>query len=339
MRITLLIPCHNEENAIRKSIQSWLGQTRPPDEIIVVDDSSTDSTPDILKEYEGQLTAVKTPKNLGNKSHAQEYGLQFVTGDIFIASDADTILQSDFIEKIAKDFEDPAVVAVGGYVKSLKYNWLTRHRAFEYSIGQNFHKLAQSYINFMFVIPGAAGAFRTDIFRKYLSFDHDSITEDLDFTYKLHKRGLKVHYNREAIVYTQDPSTLSCYMNQMRRWFGGGWQNLMKHHDIARLRPMVALELSLMYIEGFIFSIVMLLIPILNIRFALLFMIPYFFVSLGMSIIAAVKERRADLVLACFPYILFLYVNAYLFVEQFVLEVVLRKQHRVWFTPKRVSLV
>jgi cellulose synthase/poly-beta-1,6-N-acetylglucosamine synthase-like glycosyltransferase len=334
MRVSLLIPCHNEETLIRLSIASWLSQTRPPDEIIVVDDSSTDGTPAILAEFADRVTVVRTPSNLGNKSYAQEFGLRFVTGEMFITTDADTVLAPDFVERIEKDFVDPETAAVGGYVKSLQYNWLTMHRAFEYAVGQNFHKLAQSYLEFMFVIPGAAGAFRTEIFKRYLLFDHDTITEDLDFTYKLHKLGFKIVYDRHAVVYTQDPISLRGYITQMRRWLGGGWQNLLKHHDIA-LRPVQALELSLMYVEGFAFSVLTFLVPLLNLRFALLFALPYFLMTFVFSVYAAVRERRKDLLLAAFPHMLLLYINSYLFLEQFVVEVVFKRKHLAWLTPER----
>ena len=62
---------------------------------MVVDDSSTDATPSILAEYADRITVVRTPQNFGNKSYAQEYGLQYVTGDVFISTDGDTILDRD----------------------------------------------------------------------------------------------------------------------------------------------------------------------------------------------------------------------------------------------------
>ncbi|MCP6756997.1 hypothetical protein NL533_35750, partial [Klebsiella pneumoniae] len=62
---------------------------------------------------------------------------------------------------------------------------------------------------------------------------------------------------------TQDPPTLTNYINQMRRWYDGGWQNLLKHYKIAQ-NPVRALELSLIYIEGLAFSILLFLVPILN---------------------------------------------------------------------------
>ena len=337
MRVSLFIPCYNEEKSIRKSVESWLSQSRLADEIIVVNDSSTDGTLAILEEYADKIKIVTTPRNMGNKSHAQEYGLQFVTGDILVTSDGDTVLDYRFIEEISSCFDDPEVAAAGGYVRSMRYNWLTLCRAFDYTIGQNLHKLAQSYLDFMLVIPGAAGAFRASVFREYLKFDHDTITEDLDSTYKLHKSRFKIAYNRKAIVLTQDPATIRSYINQMRRWYGGGWQNLKKHFDIVT-RPVQALELSLTYIEGLVFSVLLFLMPFLNMYFELFFVASYFLVAVILALLVAIKEKRADMLWVPIPYLIIIFVNSYVFLEQFLMEIIFKQKNLVWFKPERVRI-
>ncbi|MEP7167553.1 MAG: glycosyltransferase [Candidatus Woesebacteria bacterium] len=336
--VTIFIPCFNEESTIAQCIESCLAQEYKANNIVVIDDSSTDNTPRILKRFGDKITVVRTPKNTGNKSHAQEFGFKGAKTDLMVTTDADTILHPEFLGRIVKNFDDPKVVAAGGYVRSMKYNWLTRARAVDYVVGQNIHKLAQSYLGFMFVIPGAAGAFRTKVFQDHLTFDHDTITEDLDFTYKLHKRGLKIAYDRSAVVFTQDPTSLYSYINQMRRWFGGGWQNLSKHLDVATMHPAQTLELSLMYIEGLVFATLLFVIPLLNITFALYFIVPYLLITSLFSIYAAIHERRGDLLLNPVPYLFLMYINAYIFIEQFIKEFVLRKKNLVWFKPERISL-
>lgn len=337
MKISLLVPCFNEEKSLEACLNSYLNQTRQFDEIIFVDDSSTDRTPEILARYADKIIVRRTPKNSGNKSHAQEFGMQFISGDIFVTTDADTILERNFAKEIEKDFTRPEVMAVAGYVRSLKYNWLTACRALDYSIGQNLYKLAQDNINFLFVIPGAAGAFRTEIFKKYIGFDHDTLTEDLDFTYKLHKNDLKLIYNRQAIAYTQDPVDLRSYINQMRRWYSGGWQNLIKHLDIVK-RPAQAFELSFMYIEGLIFSALIFLIPLLSVYAAVIFLAFYFVIAPFFAYYCAAKEDRPDFLLyfPLYPFVTF--INAYVFLEQFFKEVILRKKNLVWLKPKRITL-
>jgi len=170
-----------------------------------------------------------------------------------------------------------------------------------------------------------------------LKFDHDTLTEDLDFTYKLHKAGKRVAYNRKAIVYTQDPMTLHAYMNQMRRWLGGGWQNLMKHKTME-MKPAQALEISLIYIEGVVFSMLLFIVPLVSLKYMMYMLGYYFLVAFVFSAYAAFKERRADLVLAPIPYMFLMYVNSYIFLEQMVKEVILREKNMTWFKPERANL-
>ncbi|MCK9351983.1 MAG: glycosyltransferase family 2 protein [Candidatus Paceibacterota bacterium] len=338
MTITILIPAHNEEKSIRATINSCLQQTRPADEIMVVNDGSTDKTAEILASFGDKIKVITIAVATGNKSHAQEYGLRFVTTEFFASTDGDTILDEHFIERALSNFENKKIDAVVGYVRSMKYNWLTACRAFEYVIGQNIYKLAQSYIDYIVVIPGAAGAFRTETFKKYITFDHDTITEDLDFTYCFHKNNLLMSYDREMIVYTQDPMTVSAYANQLRRWYGGGWQNLLKHRSVITHRFNSALELSLVYSECLIFALVIFLLPFINLNSYKFFIVSYFVLASVLSLYAAVKEKRQDMVFVPFTYFFIMYVNSYLFLEQMVKEVILRKKNLYWFTPERTNM-
>ncbi len=302
-----------------------------------MNDSSKDKTPEILAKYSDKIIAIKTPKNTGNKSSAQEYGLKFVTGDVMITTDGDTLLDTKFVEEMEKSFQDPNVAAVAGYVKSLPGNWLTLCRAFYYVIGQDIHKVAQSYLNYIFVMPGAASAFRTEAFRKYITFDHDTITEDLDFTYKMHRNNFKIVYNTKAICYTQDPSDMKSYVNQMRRWYSGGWQNLMKHINIIN-HPIRALELSLIYIEGLVFSSLIFIVPILNPYLEIYLLLGTFLITMIYAIWATIRTKKISLLLVPFPYVLLIFINAALFLESFFKEVILKKKNLVWFKPERVNI-
>lgn len=334
MKISILIPCYNEEKTIKHCIKACLNQTRKADQIVVVDDGSTDNSPRLIRIFRKQINIVRIDKNVGNKSYAQEYGLQFVKGDIFISTDSDTIMHERFVENIERDFQDKSVIAVGGYVKSMKYNWLTALRELDYILGQNIHKVAQSYINSLFVIPGCAGAFRTAIFKKHITFDHDTVTEDLDFTYKLNRKRFRIFYDREAIVYTQDPMNIKSYIKQMSRWHGGGWQNLMKHSRIFS-KSANALELSLIYIEGLVFSTLLFLIPIINIHFFIRFIMLFLIFSTILGIYGSIIRRRIDLLFYSPLYIIVLFTSATVFLVECVREVVLKKQSLVWFKPER----
>jgi biofilm PGA synthesis N-glycosyltransferase PgaC len=316
-----------------------LEQTRKADEILVVNDGSTDNSQKILESFGNKIKLINIYPATGNKSHAQEVGLKHVKGDIFISTDGDTILDKNFIYYMDKSFEDDRVAAVGGYVKSIPYNWITACRAYDYIIGQNIHKLAQSKLDFMLVIPGAAGAFRTKIFNYHIGFDHDTLTEDLDFTYKLHRKKMKITYNRDAIVYTQDPVDIKSYVNQMRRWYGGGWQNLKKHLKADLIDdPRRVLELSLTYVEGLLFSILMFILPLVNIILTLKLLMIVLAITIVQSIYAAIREKRADILMVPLRYWLMMYVNSAVFLEQFFKEIFLKKNNLIWFHPARIEI-
>jgi glycosyltransferase involved in cell wall biosynthesis len=133
MKISILIPCHNEEDAIQACLESCLRQTRMPDEIVVVNDGSTDRTASILEDYRGRIKIATIANATGNKSYAQEFGLQYITGDILIMTDGDTSLDRNFVARVVPHFDDEHIAAVCGYVKSIKHNWLTACREIEYS--------------------------------------------------------------------------------------------------------------------------------------------------------------------------------------------------------------
>lgn len=335
MKITILVPAHNEERSIKATIESCINQTRKPDQILVINDGSTDRTGEILATFGKKVQVVTIPIATGNKSYAQEHGLKFVTGDVFIATDGDTQLDPDFVKNIEPHFEDPNVGAVAGYVKSLKRNWLTACREIDYVIGQDLHKVAQSNIKFLFVIPGCAGAFRTKMFKELIKFEHDTLTEDLDFTYKMHTAYKDIVFENKAFVYTQDPFTLYAYINQIRRWYSGGWQNLKKHLPSVINRPLIALELSLIYIEGIIFSTLLFMMPLLSLNFFLFYLISNFMFIFAISIYASIRRKRIDLMLYSPFYMILIFVNALIFLEQFTSEIVMGRKLDIWFKPER----
>lgn len=335
--ITILIPAHNEEKMIASCVDSCLMQTRAADQIIVVNDGSTDATGAILARYGDGITVITNVIATGNKSRAQEIGLPYITSDIFIATDGDTVLDEHFVENIEREFmEHPETGAVAGYVQSMKGNYLTAAREIDYVFGQDLYKYAQACINYIFVISGCAGAFKTSLFRDgTICFDHDTLTEDLDFTYKLHVAGLPIRFNVNAIAYTQDPHTLSSYVNQMRRWYAGGWQSLMKHWRIMFRDPNAALILSLTYIEGLIFSFLFFVTLFVNtVIFFKLFAL-YFVIGAVIGLYAAVRRKRIDLFFYSPVGTLLRVLHAYLFLEQFVIEIVFGRQNMVWFHPER----
>ncbi len=337
LTIGILIPAHNESAGIRSCLESCLAQTRKLDQILVVDDASTDDTVAIARSFGLEVEVLALEKNLGNKSFVQESAIPFIRTDIFIATDGDTILDPRYVEYIERDFADPQVAAVCGGIRSIRYNWLTALRQMEYSVSQEIHKRAQSYLNFLFVIPGCSGAFRTELFRKYITFDHDTVAEDLDFTFKFHKNNLKIAYDKKAMVYTQDPPTLGSYIAQVRRWYAGGWQNLVKHFWVIE-SPLAALELTLMYTEGIIFSVILLVTPFINIRYFIYTLVFSLGFTLLSGLYASIESKRPDIFFYSPAYLFLMFVNLWVFIERFVREIFFKERDMSWHQPQRIHM-
>jgi len=112
MKISTVIILYNLEKYIDDAIQSVLGQTRQPDEIIVVDDCSTDGSSDIVAKYRDRVIHIRQEKNSGALRNSLS-GLKAATGDIVAFLDADDVWMPKKLEAIEREFlEDEEVVLV-----------------------------------------------------------------------------------------------------------------------------------------------------------------------------------------------------------------------------------
>src|SRR5215831_10749826 len=112
MKISTVIILYNLEKYIEDAIQSVLRQTRQPDEIIVVDDCSTDGSADIVNKYRNRVIYIKQEKNIGNLRNALA-GLKAAKGDIVAFLDGDDVWMPEKLAAIEKEFmQDEEVVLV-----------------------------------------------------------------------------------------------------------------------------------------------------------------------------------------------------------------------------------
>ncbi|MFH1506286.1 MAG: glycosyltransferase family 2 protein [archaeon] len=338
LTLSILIPAYNEEKTIKKTVDSCLNQSEKADQIIVVNDGSKDKTLKILETYGNKIKIIDLSKNTGNKSKAQEQGLKTVKTDLFVTADADTKLHVDFVKQIKKTFrEQPEYSAICGFVESERVNWITSVREINYLTGQTIYKQAQAHINAVFVLAGCASAFRTKDFRETVTFDHDNITEDLDFTYKLKIAGKKIFFNNRAIVYTQDPNTLNSYYRQLYRWYSGSWTCLKKNFAIMA-QPNNALILSLLYLEGLIMGMFFLLSPLFilySLNFFLGLILLHIVVVAASSAYGIIKFKRPELFLYL-PHQYILGVGEQIvFIYTFFKEFVFNNKNMVWYKPER----
>ena len=112
--VSVVIPGHNEEDRIVRCVLSLWEQSRPPDEIIVVSDGSTDRMPDRLRDLQerGLIQAAHCPQLRGGRSAAVNLAIGQAAGNIIAVVDADCSLDRHALKNIIAPFADPRVDAV-----------------------------------------------------------------------------------------------------------------------------------------------------------------------------------------------------------------------------------
>jgi cellulose synthase/poly-beta-1,6-N-acetylglucosamine synthase-like glycosyltransferase/spore germination protein YaaH/peptidoglycan/xylan/chitin deacetylase (PgdA/CDA1 family) len=233
--VTVLIPAYNEESVIVDTVRAALASNYRKLEILVIDDGSKDRTAELVQQHFGRDRRVRLimQSNHGKPS-ALNHGLSEAIGEIVVSIDADTIVDPDAVPRLVRHFVDPSVGAVAGNVKVINRNrWITRWQALEYITSQNLEKRAFDLLNCIPVVPGAVGAWRTDLLRSHDGFSGDTVAEDTDLTLTIRRNGWKILYDETAIGRTEVPETVDALVRQRFRWTFGTLQAVWKHRDTA----------------------------------------------------------------------------------------------------------
>jgi N-acetylglucosaminyltransferase len=249
--LTVIVPAHNEELGLPATLESLGRQTAPPEEIIVVDDGSTDRTGQVAASY--GATVLRPPHNLGSKAKAQNHALPHCATDLVLAVDADTVLAPDYIEKIKPVFDDPDVVVAAGNVQTrfTRTAW-ERGRSIEYLFGFHWHRPIQNSANSPVVCSGCCSAFRRETLAAFGGFPERTIVEDMDYTWSMQIAGRRAVYVGEAVAWAADPETLPYLRKQVWRWMSGFFQNVRLHLGaLIHRKPMLAVWILLALAEVF----------------------------------------------------------------------------------------
>lgn len=226
--VTVLVPAYNEADSLGDTLLSLLTQTVAPEEIIVIDDCSTDHTARVAEQL--GVRVVRPDRNTGSKAGAQSYALRVVQTPLVMAIDADTTLAPDAIERLETAFADPDVVAACGSVipRRIRSVW-ERGRYVEYLFAFTYYKRVQEAWGAPLIASGCFSMYRTGALREAGGWQTRTLAEDMDLTWTFYERGGKVRFVPEAVSYPIEPHNAHFFGKQMRRWSHGFVQNVRLH--------------------------------------------------------------------------------------------------------------
>jgi poly-beta-1,6-N-acetyl-D-glucosamine synthase len=260
--VSVLVPAHNEEAVIARSVSAMLRLDYPAFEVIVIDDGSTDATLAALVPLQSdvRLRIVRKRHNEG-KAMALNDALPLSRGEILMCLDADAEPDPMMLRYIVPHFDSPRVAAVTGNPRVRNTEtFLSRLQAVEFSSIISLLRRAQRVWGRIVTVSGVVAAVRRSAVYDVGCYSPDMPTEDIEITWKLQKRHYDVRYEPRALCWMTVPLSYSGLWRQRLRWARGLAQVLHKHADVMvtwksrRLWPVyVESSLSILWSVCFVF--------------------------------------------------------------------------------------
>jgi cellulose synthase/poly-beta-1,6-N-acetylglucosamine synthase-like glycosyltransferase len=236
--VTIQLPLYNEMYVADRLIEAVSRIDYPRDrlEIQVLDDS-TDETQSIaelaVRRFASQGVDIKyyhRADRTGYKAGALEAGLKAARGEFIAIFDADFIPTSDFLRRLMPHFADPRVGMVQarwGHINQ-NYSLLTKIQSIlldgHFVLEHGGRNRSGRFFNF----NGTAGAWRRTTIDDAGGWQHDTLTEDLDLSYRAQLRGWRFVFLSDLIAPAEVPVEMNAFKSQQFRWAKGSVQTCCK---------------------------------------------------------------------------------------------------------------
>jgi cellulose synthase/poly-beta-1,6-N-acetylglucosamine synthase-like glycosyltransferase len=237
-RVTVQLPIYNEMYVADRLIDAVAKMDYPRDrfEVQVLDDS-TDETRSIaelaVRRAAAQgldITYLHRTDRTGFKAGALEAGMAAAKGEFVAIFDADFLPSQDFLHKTIHHFVDPKVAVVQarwGHINA-EYSLLTKIQSIlldaHFVLEHGGRNRAGHFFNF----NGTAGIWRRQAIVDGGGWQHDTLTEDLDLSYRTQLKGWKFHFVPDVVVPAELPVEMNAFKSQQHRWAKGSIQTCRK---------------------------------------------------------------------------------------------------------------
>lgn len=243
--VSLLVPCHNEGDTARDTIQFLVNQDYSDFEVIAINDGSTDSTGEILDELAekyDKLRVIHLADNQG-KAMALNTAALMANHEYLVCVDGDALLDRHATRWIIRHFrQSPDVGAVTGNPRIRnRTTLLGKIQVGEFSSIIGMIKRAQRIYGRIFTASGVIVAFRKTALHQIGYWNTDMITEDIDVSWRLQLNNWDIRYEPNGLCWILMPETFRGLWKQRVRWAQGGaevMRRYSKHLFIWRSRAM-----------------------------------------------------------------------------------------------------
>ena len=243
--VTIQLPLYNEATVAKRLVEHVANIDYPREKLeIQVLDDSTDETGSIVRAHvaelrdrtegddAGQVDLVYLHRTdrTGYKAGALDAGLKVAKGDLVAIFDADFLPQEDFLRNLVPHFDDAKVGMVQARWGHLNrdHSLLTRTQALMLDGHHLVENRARSAAGWLFNFSGTGGMWRKSAIGSAGGWQHDTLTEDLDLSYRAQMAGWKFIYREDVVTPAELPEDVSAFRAQQFRWAKGTVQTSRK---------------------------------------------------------------------------------------------------------------
>jgi cellulose synthase/poly-beta-1,6-N-acetylglucosamine synthase-like glycosyltransferase len=227
--VAVIVPCYNEAATLALTCDSLLALDYPKEklEIILVNDGSTDATPQVMARFLAHPQVRIIHKENGGKHTALNAGIAVTTAELIGCLDADSFVEPDALREIVTCFDNPQIVATTAAMSIHKPGNMLQHmQNAEYSFGITLRHTFAS-VNGLYVTPGPFSFYRRDVVEKLGGFRYGHQTEDMEMALRIQHAGYGIGNALRARVYTKAPATIAKLVKQRTRWITGFLRNIL----------------------------------------------------------------------------------------------------------------
>ncbi len=278
--VLVQLPLYNERHVARRLLDSVAALEYPPDKLIIqlLDDSTDDTSALVanrVRHWQRQgmdVRHVRRGDRIGYKAGALDYGLSLVEADLVALFDADFVPPKAFLRQTVPHFcadEKLGIVQTRWGHLNADANWLTLAQTLSVDAHFLIEQTARNRAGLLLTFNGTGGLWRPECIAAAGGWTDDTLTEDLDLSYRAQLAGWRYLFLPEVVVPGELPPQLEAYKQQQARWAQGNTQCLLRlfrpvwRGQLTLSQRLMAMQHLMQYLPHPVMLLMFILTPLL----------------------------------------------------------------------------